>query len=148
MFPSKCICISKNQALVTPSFPIIPWATSKATGIPCSTLPVSTASRSHHDNPLEARQEVATQTCLWKASLTDPLSLSPSFFSSSPRSLLLPLICCFIQISPSFEPSVPHWSVLCTVYLLFIRACCLYFNCFCVVFSNWLDILFFCLHDW
>lgn len=62
--------------------PIEPKVTSAAAGIPCYSHPASTASHCRHDNPLEAWQEVATWTHLWKASLT--VSFSHSFLSVFP----------------------------------------------------------------
>lgn len=72
----------------SPRSPACSWL-----ALPSSPEPHLSASHCHHDNPLEARQEVATWTSLWKAVWQSP-SLTPSFLCS-----LLTAICCLFKAS-------------------------------------------------
>lgn len=80
-------------------FPIIPWATSEATGTPCHTFPRSTASHCHHDNPLKHdRRCLSRPACekqVWQSFL---LSLPPSLPPLSPSLRYL------LPFSPRFVP--------------------------------------------
>lgn len=80
-----------------------PEVTSAATGIPCCSHPASTASHCHHDNPLEAWQEVATWTYLWKASLT--VCFSHSFLSVFPLPGFIP----YLKLSFKRTSCLLHW---------------------------------------
>lgn len=75
----------------SPRSPAYSWL-----ALPSSPEPHLSASHCHHDNPLEARQEVATWTSLWKAVWQSP-SLTPSFLCS-----LLTAICCLFKALAAF----------------------------------------------